>query len=114
MAMDLDKMSREQLLAHLKELNKYLDNIVVLWGDKKELLETFKHVASNEDDEFTAEEVRDAQTILQQEGAFDEFIELVRDSFDRGGIYHLLSEKVSAIMQEVADRHRKPSGHSIV
>ncbi len=44
---------------------------------------------------------------FENDGAFDEFIELVRESFERGGINYVLSEKVSAIMQEVAERRMK-------
>jgi hypothetical protein len=102
--MNIDDMSREQLAEQLKALNEYMDNIIVFWGGKKEFMQTFRQVASNREGEYTADESRNAKTILESEGAFDEFIELVRDSFERGGINYVLSEKVSAIMQEVAER----------
>ncbi len=106
--MDLDGMSREELVQHIKELNEYMDNVIVFWGGKKEFRETFDQVAENQDKEYTEEEARNAAVILKSDGAFDEFVELVRDSFERGGISYVLSEKISAIMEEVASRHRKP------
>jgi hypothetical protein len=105
--MNFEEMNREQLVEQLKELNQYMDNIIVFWGGKREFRETFQQVADNAEDEYTTEEARNAKVILESEGAFDEFIELVRDSFDRGGINYVLSEKVSAIMQEVAERRLK-------
>jgi hypothetical protein len=107
--MDFDKMSREELIVQIRELNDYLDNVIVFWGGKREYLETFKEIAENgPGGEYSEEEIRNAKTILESPGAYDEFIELVRDSFDRGGINYLLAEKISAIMEEVASRHRKP------
>ncbi len=105
--MNFDDMGREQLIEQLKEINQYMDNIIVFWGGKKEFRETFRQVASNEEGEYSVEEVRNAKVILESDGAFDEFIELVRESFERGGINYALSEKVSAIMQEVAERRMK-------
>jgi hypothetical protein len=105
--MNFDDMSREQLVEQLKELNEHMDNIIVFWGGKREFRETFRQVAGNEEGEYTTEEARNARVILESEGAFDEFIEMVRDSFERGGINYVLSEKVSAIMQEVAERRLK-------
>lgn len=98
-------MDKEELIAHIKEMNDYMDNVIIFWGGKKEFRETFSQVAENRDDEYTAEEARNAATILKSERAFDEFIELVRDSFERGGISYVLSEKISALMEEVASRH---------
>lgn len=105
--MNFDAMSREELIEQIRELNEYMDNVIVFWGGKREFVETFRQVGNNEGDEYTAEEVRNAKIILESEGAFDDFIELVRDSFERGGISYVLSEKVSAIMEEVAERHMK-------
>ncbi len=102
--MNFDDMTREQLVEQLKELREYMDNIIVFWGGKKEFRETFRQVAQNEDGEYTPDEAQNAKLILESDGAFDEFVELVRDSFERGGINYVLSEKVSAIMQEVAER----------
>jgi hypothetical protein len=104
--MDLDKMNREELIQHINELNHYMDNVIVLWGNKRELKETFRQVAKNEDGEFTDEEALNAATIIETDGAFDDFIELVRDSFDRGGINYVISEKISAIMEEVSRKYR--------
>jgi hypothetical protein len=106
--MDFDGMSREEMVQRIKELNDYLDNVLVLWGGKREFRETFEEVARNHNREYTDEEARNADLILQAEGAFDEFVQLVRDSFERGGISYVLSEKISAIMEEVASRHRRP------
>jgi hypothetical protein len=106
--MDLDGMSREELVKHIKELDEYMDNVIVFWGGKKEFRETFAQVAQNNDGEYTEEETRNASIILESEGAFDKFVELVRDSFERGGISYVLSEKISAIMEEVASRYRRP------
>lgn len=105
--MDFDAMSREQLIEELKELTRYMDNVVVFWGGKQEFKDTLSAVAANESQEFTKEESENASLIMDSDGAFDTFIELVRDSFDRGGINYMLSEKISALMEEVADRYRK-------
>jgi hypothetical protein len=105
--MDFDGMSREELIQHIQEMNDYMDNVIVFWGGKRDFRETFEHVARNHDGEYTEEEARNATLILESEGAFDEFVELVRDSFERGGISYVLSEKISAIMEEVAARHPK-------
>jgi hypothetical protein len=105
--MDFDGMSREELIQHLQEMNDYMDNVIVFWGGKREFRETFEQVARNHDGEYTEEEARNATLILESEGAFDEFVELVRDSFERGGISYVLSEKISAIMEEVAARYPK-------
>jgi hypothetical protein len=101
--MDLGKMSREELIQHIHEMNDYLDNVIVLWGDKKQLRETLGLVAENTDNEFSAEEAAHAAAILKKEGAFDELIEKLQESFDRGGINFAISEKMSAIMQTVAE-----------
>ena len=105
--MDFDGMSREELVQHIQEMNDYMDNVIVFWGGKREFRETFEQVARNHEGEYTEEEARNASLLLESEGAFDEFLELVRDSFERGGISYVLSEKISAIMEEVATRYRK-------
>jgi hypothetical protein len=105
--MDLETMSREDLIRHIREMNDYMDNVIVFWGGKREYLDTLKEMAENANKEYSDSEMRDAKTILDTSGAFDEFIELLRDSFERGGINYLLAEKVSAIMEEVASRRRK-------
>ena len=103
--MDFDGMSREELVQHIQEMNNYMDNVIVFWGGKREFRETFEQVARNHEGEYTEEEARTATLLLESEGAFDEFVELVRDSFERGGISYVLSEKISAIMEEVATRY---------
>ena len=105
--MDFDGMSREELVQHMQEINDYMDNVVVFWGGKREFQETFEQVAGNQHGEYTEEEARNASVILESDGAFDEFVEMVRDSFERGGISYVLSEKISAIMEEVATRYPK-------
>lgn len=105
--MDYEHMDRDQLLSHIQSLNNDLDDVVVMWGSKKELRETFARVAENPEKEFTEEEARNAAVILQADGAFEEFIRVLRDSFERGGISYALSEKISALMEEVASRHMK-------
>ena len=102
--MDFESMSRQELIRHLEELNKYMDNVVVFWGGKREFRETFGQVAENRNNEYTEQEAANARTILQSEGAFEDFIEMVRDSFERGGIEFFLSEKITALMEEVAGR----------
>jgi hypothetical protein len=104
--MQLSEMSREELIAHIREMNEYLDNVIVLWGGKKQLRETLGLVAENAEGEFDAEETRHAATILKNEGAFEEFVEMLRESFERGGINFAISEKMSAIMQTVAEKHQ--------
>ncbi len=105
--MDFDGMSREELVQHIQELNDYMENVIVFWGGKREFRETFEQVARNHEGEYTQEEARNASLILESDGAFDKFVELVRDSFERGGISYVLSEKISAIMEEVATRYPK-------
>ena len=105
--MDFDGMSREELVQHIQDMNNYMDNVIVFWGGKREFRETFEQVARNHEGEYTQEEARNASLILESDGAFDKFVELVRDSFERGGISYVLSEKISAIMEEVATRYRK-------
>jgi hypothetical protein len=104
--MDYAQMSKEELVKRLEELDEYMDNVVVFWGDKRGFIETFKQVAANEGDVYTTQETEHAKIILEKEGAFDEFIELVRDSFERGGINYVISEKISTIMQEVAEKNQ--------
>jgi hypothetical protein len=77
--MDLESMSREDLIKHINEMNDYMDNVIVFWGDKRELQETFRRVAENADKEFTEEESANAYTILNSQGAFEEFIQFLRD-----------------------------------
>ncbi len=103
-AMDFESMSREELVRNIKDLNEALDNVIVLWGGKREFRETFAEVAANAANEYSEEEARNAATILEAEGAFDAFVELLRDSFERGGINFVLQEKIAAIMQDVAQR----------
>jgi hypothetical protein len=105
--MDLENISREELIARLIELNDLVENTIVLWGGKREFREMFAEVAKNEQGEYTDEEAKDASTILESDGAFDAFLELVRDSFERGGINYALQEKISVIMQEVARRYAR-------
>ncbi len=104
--MDYQSMTKEELIKQLNDLDEYMDNVVVFWGDKREFREMFKSVAANDDGGYTAEEERNAEIILNSQGAFNTFIEMVRDSFDRGGINYVLSEKISALMQEVADKYK--------
>lgn len=105
--MNLETATREELINELKEMLEYMDNVIVFWGGKKEFRNTFAQVAGNADNEYTAEEARNARAILESEGAFETFLELVRESFDHGGINYMLSEKVSSIMEEVARRYSK-------
>jgi hypothetical protein len=105
--MDLENMSREELIAQIREMNAYMDNVVVFWGGKRELRATLAEVAGNKDEEYTEDEVKNAAVVLNAQGAFDEFVELLRDSFERGGINYMLSEKISGLMEEVASRHGK-------
>jgi hypothetical protein len=104
--MDIATMTRDELIEHAKKMDEYIDNVVVLWGGKREFRETFEAVARNESGEYTEEEAANAKIILETDGAFDEFIEMVRDSFERGGINYVLSEKISALMEEVASRRK--------
>ncbi len=105
--MDFSEMSREDLIKYINEMNEYMDNVIVLWGDKRELQTTFRNVAENADNEFTEKEAENASTILNTPGAFEEFIEFLRDSFDHGGINYLISEKISAIMEEIANKYQQ-------
>ncbi len=104
--MDLGAMSREELIDHLKQLTEYMENIIVFWGGRTEFRQTLREVAKNEDHEYTDEEAANASAILETEESFNEFIELLKESFDRGGINYAISEKISAIMAEAAARHR--------
>ena len=105
--MDFDSMSRQDLIKHINDMNDYMDNVIVFWGDKRELEATIRRVAENPDEEYTEEESANASTILNSQGAFEEFIQFLRDSFERGGINYVISEKISAIMQEVADKYKQ-------
>ena len=105
--MDFENMSREELIGHIREMNAYMDNVVVFWGGKRELRATLEDVATNGDQEYTQQEAENAAVILNTDGAFDEFIRLLRDSFERGGISYMLSEKISALMEEIATRYDK-------
>ena len=62
----------------------------------------FDEVARNENGEFTEEEAQDAKFILETDGAFDRFVELLQDSFERGGIYHAISEKETSEWEQVS------------
>lgn len=105
--MNLENMNREELISHIREMNDYMENVVVFWGGKREFQETFRDVASNKEGEYSEQEAKNAALILEAQGAFDEFIKLLRDSFERGGINYMLSEKISALMEEVATRYGK-------
>lgn len=100
-------MNREELIRYINEMNEYMDNVIVFWGDKRALVETFRNVAENKDGEFTQQEAANAAIILGSDGAFDDFLQLLRDSFERGGINYVISEKISAIMEEVAVKHKQ-------
>jgi hypothetical protein len=106
LGMDYERMTREELLSHIRSVNDDLSDVVVMWGSRKDLRETFARVAANADSGFTQEEARNAAIILEAEGAFEEFIEMLRDSFERGGIGYALSEKISALMEQVASKHK--------
>ena len=82
-----------------------MDNVLVFWGGRREFLQTLEEVARNEKGGFTDTEQNNASIILQTEGAFEELIELIRDSFERGGINYVVSEKVSALMEDVTKRY---------
>jgi hypothetical protein len=110
--MNPENMSRDELLTELIRLQNDMENVVVLWGDRREFLRTFKMIAENEDGEYTGEEAANARVLLEDPSAFEGFIELVRDSFERGGINFSISEKISAIMQEVGERWGQGKGHS--
>jgi hypothetical protein len=105
--MDLESMSREELIQYIRQLEQERDAVIVFWGDKSELRETLRQVSENSEQEFTAEEARSAGLILETPGAFEQFTGLLRDSFDRGGINYAISESMSSLMQEIADRLRK-------
>ena len=105
--MDLEDMSRDELIQKIKEMSDFVENVLVFWGGKTEYRKTFEEVAKNEQGEYTDQEAKNAEIIVNQEGAFDLFVELVRDSFDRGGINYLISEKISVLMDEVASRYIK-------
>jgi hypothetical protein len=104
--MDLDEISREELVQRIKQMQDHMDNVIVFWGGKREIRATLEHVAENKDGEYTEEEARSARTIARSDDAFNEFIEMIRDSFERGGINYVVSEKISAIMEEVASRRK--------
>jgi hypothetical protein len=105
--MDFEGMSHEELIRHIKEVHEMLDNVIVLWGGKREFRETFAEVARNANSEYSQEEARNAATILEARGAFEAFVEMLQDSFERGGINYVLQEKIAAIMQDVALRYRQ-------
>jgi predicted RNA-binding protein with EMAP domain len=105
--MDLENASREELIQEIKEMLEYMDDVIVFWGGKKDFKNTFAQVAENAEGEYTSEEARSAKIIVENQDAFDTFLELVRESFDRGGINYMLSEKVSSIMEEVGRRYSK-------
>jgi predicted RNA-binding protein with EMAP domain len=105
--MDYDTMTREQLIAALRQLNSDMENVIVVWGDQREYRAMFQDVAENANDDYTQEETKSAKLILETPGAFERFIELIRESFDRGGINYAISENISFIMQEVAQQYEK-------
>lgn len=100
--MNLAEISREELVQRIKEMQDYMDNVIVFWGGRREIRETLVQVAENKDGEYTQEEARSAEILTRSDDAFDEFIQTIRDSFERGGINYLISEKISDIMEEVA------------
>jgi hypothetical protein len=100
--MNYEEMTKEELAKELRALNDYMENIVVFWGDKKGFRAMFKEVACNDKSDYTPQEAVNAKYILETEGAFERFIELLQDSFEKGGIYHAISEKMSYIMEQVA------------
>jgi hypothetical protein len=104
--MDLDEVSREELVKRIKELQDYMDNVIVFWGGKREIRSTMVQVAENKDGEYTQEEARNADIIVRSDEAFNEFIEMIRDSFERGGINYVISEKISDLMDEVASKRK--------
>jgi len=104
--MELNEISREELVQRIKEMQDYMDNVIVFWGGRREIRDTLAQVAENKDGEYTQEEVRNAGILIRSDEAFDEFIETVRNSFERGGINYAVSEKISAIMEEVASKHK--------
>ena len=105
--MEYESMSREELINHIKNMKTYMDNVLVFWGGRREFRQTMEEVARNDGGEFTDVEQNNAAIITETEGAFDQLIELIRDSFERGGINYVVSEKVSALMEDVAERYRK-------
>lgn len=105
--MEYESMSREELINHIKNMKTYMDNVLVFWGGRREFHQTLEEVARNDSGEFTDVEQNNAAIIMKTEGAFDQLIELIRNSFERGGINYVVSEKVSALMEDVAERHRK-------
>jgi len=100
--MNYEEMTKEELAKELRALNDYMENIVVFWGDKKGFRAMFEEVACNDNSDYTPQEAVNAKYILETEGAFERFIELLQDSFEKGGIYHAISEKMSYIMEQVA------------
>jgi predicted ATP-grasp superfamily ATP-dependent carboligase len=104
--MDLDELSREKLIQRIEELQNHVDNVIVLWGGKRELRSTLAQVAENKDGEYTQEEARNAEILVRSDEVFNEFIEMIRNSFERGGINYLISEKISDLMEEVASRRK--------
>ncbi len=105
--MDIENLTREELIQRIRDLKRDMDNVLVFWGGRREFRETLEDVARNEGGEYTAEEVRNAATILQSHGAFDELIQLIRESFEKGGINYVIAEKITALMDEIASRIRK-------
>ncbi|MBI4962879.1 MAG: hypothetical protein HY913_06365 [Desulfomonile tiedjei] len=104
--MELDELSREELVQRIKEMKDHMDNVIVLWGGKREMRETLAHVEENKDGEYTEQEAGNAGILVRSGAAFNEFIEMIRLSFDRGGINYVVSEKLSDIMEEVASKYK--------
>jgi hypothetical protein len=100
--MNYEDMTKEELVKELRALNDHMENVVVFWGDKKGFRKMFEEVARNANLDYTPQEARNAKFILETDGAFGRFIGLLQDSFERGGIYHAISEKMSYIMEQVA------------
>ncbi len=105
--MDLENLTREELIQRIRGMKRDMDNVLVFWGGRRQFRETLEEVARNEDGEYTAEEALNAATILKSDGAFEELIQLIRDSFEKGGINYAIAEKITALMDEVASRSRE-------
>ena len=105
--MEFESMTKEELIKYINDMKSQMDNVIVFWGGRREFHQTLKDVAGNEQGEYTKEEQENASLILESDGAFDELIDMIRDSFERGGINYVISEKVSTLMEETAERQRK-------
>lgn len=107
--MNYEAMEKDDLIARLRQMDAFLDNVVVFWGGKRELRQTLEEVAENKEGAYTDEEARNARTILETEGLFDQFIEMLKKSFELGGINFAVQENMTSIMQAVASRQNTVS-----